>query len=232
MRSRLTKPLRYALPVGAALTSGALGIAAYTAHNLNKPRKHTWRDEFAFTPWEVQVPYEPVTFVASDGVTLRGWWFPRPQTDHVVIGLTGHRGVKQDLLGIGSALWREGNNVLLFDFRGCGESDMAPLSLAYNELPDARAAIAFALECVSNARIALFGYSMGSSVAILVAAACADVRVVVADSRSPRVNFSKMASSWPFGRPGPLSVTETSKSSPEVTAVRRTVLPAGVYLAA
>src|SRR5947209_11575720 len=137
MIHRLARPLRYALPVGGALLSGAVGIAAYTTHVLHTPRRKTWQDEFIFTPWEVQVPHEPVEFPSEDGVKLRGWWFPREGTDSVVIGCTGHRGAKHELLGIGSALWRAHNNVLLFDFRSCGDSDPAPLSLAHNELQDA-----------------------------------------------------------------------------------------------
>ena len=182
MPSRYPKSLRYALPLGGALVSGALGVAAYTTHALHAPRRRTWQDEFIFTPWEVQVPHERVEFAASDGVTLRGWWFPREETDHVVIACTGHRGAKHELLGIGSALWRAGNNVLLFDFRGCGDSDIAPLSLAHNELPDARAAIHFVRERLPSARVGMIGYSMGAAVSILVAADDPTVRVVVADS--------------------------------------------------
>ena len=128
------------------------------------------------------MPHERVSFAAADGVTLRGWWLPRAETTKVVIACTGHRGVKQELLGIGSALWRAGNNVLLFDFRGCGESDPAPLSLAHHEIPDARAAIEFVTERMSDARIGIIGYSMGAAVAILVAADNPGVRVVVSDS--------------------------------------------------
>ncbi len=182
MTSRVARQLRYAVPIGGALVSGAVGIAAYTAHILNKPRRRTWRDDFAFTPWEVRVPHERVEFTAQDGVVLRGWWFPCADTDHVIIGCTGHRGSKSELLGIGSALWRAHNNVLLFDFRGCGDSDPAPLSLAHKELPDARAAIDFAQHRMPGARIGLIGYSMGAAIAILVAAGDPSVRVVVADS--------------------------------------------------
>jgi dipeptidyl aminopeptidase/acylaminoacyl peptidase len=120
--------------------------------------------------------------VTDDGVTLRGWWFPRPESDHVVIAYTGHKGVKTDLLGISSGLWRAGNNVLIFDFRGCGESDLVPLSIGYHERRDLQAAARFAHERVARARLGLIGYSMGAAVSLLVAAGDADIRAVVADS--------------------------------------------------
>src|SRR5918997_4748698 len=136
MKIYLHNPLRVALPVGGALAAGALGIAAYTAYHLNGPTRRRFVDGYTFSPWEVQADYEPVAFRAADGVTIRGWWLPYPGSDQVVIGCTRHRGAKHELLGIGSGLWRAGNNVLLFDFRGRGESDQGPFSLAFYEMAD------------------------------------------------------------------------------------------------
>jgi uncharacterized protein len=176
------RPARYLLSLGGAFAAGAAAVALYTTRELNRPNRRTWLDEFTFSPFELQVPHEPVSFRSEDGVTLRGWWFPRPETAGVVIACTGHRRAKHELLGIGSALWRAGNNVLLFDFRGCGESDDAPLSAGHRELPDARAAVQFARERLPGARVGMIGYSMGGAVAIAAAAAEPAVRAVVADS--------------------------------------------------
>lgn len=161
---------------------GALGVAAHTTRVLNASRGRDAVGAFTFTPWELQVPYEPVSFRAGDGVTLRGWWLPRPETGRVVIGCTGHRGAKHELLGIACGLWRAGSNVLLFDFRGCGESDAATLSVGHHELLDVRAAVHFTRQHRPGAQIGLLGYSMGAAVAILAAAADPSVGVVVADS--------------------------------------------------
>jgi alpha-beta hydrolase superfamily lysophospholipase len=179
---KLLRPFRYVTRFGVAALTGALGIAAYTGRSLNTPRRQTWLDNYTFSPFEMQVPYEPVSFVTEDGVTIRGWWLPRAESRRVVVACTGHRGAKHELLGIASGLWRAGDNVLLFDFRGCGESDPAPPSVGHNELPDARAAVRFAQERLPAGQIGLLGYSMGGAVAILVAAADPSVRAVVADS--------------------------------------------------
>lgn len=179
---RAWRRARYTATFAGGAIVGALGIAAYTARELNEPRQQGWRDTYTFTPWEVQIPHEVVGFATDDGLTLRGWWFPQPGTDRVIVGATGHKGAKTDLLGIGSGLWRAGNNVLLFDYRGCGESDPAPLSVGFHEQGDLRAAIRFARERVPQARLGLIGYSMGAALAILIAATDPAIRAVIADS--------------------------------------------------
>lgn len=169
------------MALGAA---GALvAAAAYASARLNSRSPITFYDQYTFSPFETQVAgYEEVTFRTDDGVRLRGWWLPRPETDRVIVGLAGHRSPKSDLLGIGSGLWRAGNNVLIFDWRSRGESDVAEHSLAYYELRDAEAAMRYALGRVRGARLGLIGYSMGAAVAVLLAARSPDVRALVADS--------------------------------------------------
>ena len=175
-------PLGYVGAFAGGVAVGALGIAAYTTGRLNGPMRQAISSRYNFTPWEVQVAWEPVAFATADGVTLRGWWLPRDGATGTIVGSTGHRGVKSDLLGIGSSLWRAGNNVLLFDFRGCGESDPAPLSVGFHELGDLRAALAFARDRSPAAPLGLIGYSMGAAVSIMVAVDDPTVRAVVADS--------------------------------------------------
>jgi uncharacterized protein len=173
--------LRYALPLGGALLAGAVGVAAYAAHAISGPHRREG-DEFAFSPWETGIEHEAVEFMTADGVTIRGWWFPRAATGRVVIGLHGHRGTKSQLLGIGSGLWREGYNVLLFDYRGCGDSDPGRQSLAHHELLDAQAAVRYVEQRVPDAQIGVIGYSMGAALAILLAAREPAIRAIVADS--------------------------------------------------
>jgi dipeptidyl aminopeptidase/acylaminoacyl peptidase len=171
-----------ALPVGGALAAASLGLAAYTGWRLNGPWRGGLSREYTFSPWELQVDYETVEFSAPDGVMIRGWWLDRPASQRVVLGCTGHRGAKHELLGIGSGLWRAGHNVLLFDFRGRGDSDLAACSLAFHELSDLGAALDYAMGRVPAARLGVVGYSMGAAVAILGAARDDRIAAVVADS--------------------------------------------------
>jgi fermentation-respiration switch protein FrsA (DUF1100 family) len=179
-------PRRLAGIAGAAALSAAgvlVGAAAYATARINVRTPQNFMSSYTFSPFETRVEgYEDVTFRTADGLTLSAWWLPRPESRRVVVGLAGHRSPKSDLLGIGSGLWRAGNNVLIFDWRSRGQSEIAQHSLAYYELRDAAAAIEYALGRVPGARLGLIGYSMGASVAILLAAGEPRVAAVVADS--------------------------------------------------
>jgi alpha-beta hydrolase superfamily lysophospholipase len=183
---RSALPGHLARAVGATAVGAAgvlLGAAAYATARLNRRTPAAWLSEYTFSPFETQVEgYEEIDFRTADGLKLSGWWLPRPGSRRVVVGLAGHRSPKSDMLGIGSGLWRAGNNVLIFDWRSRGQSDIAQHSLAYYELRDAEAAVEYALGRVPDARVGLIGYSMGASIAILLAARSTVVRAVVADS--------------------------------------------------
>ena len=177
MRRRLTTLLG-SLATGSGL--GAIGVARYDAWGPNGPRR-PWPD-YAFTPFEVRADAEDVRFAAADGVQLAGWWMDAPGSDTVVICAHGHRGTKSDMLGIGSGLWRAGHTVLMFDFRGNGDSGDGPQSLSHHEQADLRAAIDLAVRRRPDARIAVVGFSMGASTAILEGASDPRVAAFVLDS--------------------------------------------------
>ncbi len=91
-------------------------------------------------------------------------------------------GRRADLLGISSALWRAGANVLVFDYRGHGELAGTPVTLGYHEVDDLRAAIDEAHGRTPGLPLGVIGYSMGASIAIMAAAHDERVRAIVADS--------------------------------------------------
>ena len=165
-----------------ALFSGSVALAYYIVRVITRPTKTTAFDSFAFTPFELGVPFEAVTFPSMGDAYLRGWWLYRHDSNRVVITCGGYRGHRADLLGIGAALWRDGNNVLIFDYRGHGELAGTLVTLGYQELQDLLSAVSFVKERVSHAAIGVMGYSMGAAVAIMGAARCPDIQVVVADS--------------------------------------------------
>ena len=180
------RPRHLAGLAGAAALGAAgvvLGAAAYATARMNNRLPDDFMSAYTFSPFETRVEgYEEISFRTADGLRLTGWWLPHPDSQRVVVGLAGHRSPKSDLLGIGSGLWRAGNNVLLFDWRSRGQSEIAQHSLAYYELRDAEAALGYALGRVPGARVGLVGFSMGASVAILLAARDPRVAAVVADS--------------------------------------------------
>jgi alpha-beta hydrolase superfamily lysophospholipase len=167
---------------GGGFLSGALALAYYVARRITAPTPPTPFDTFTFTPFEFGVPYESVAFPTGGGATLRGWLLTRPESRRVVITCGGYRGRRADLLGISTALWRDGVNVLIFDYRGHGELAGTPVTLGYQELQDFLAAVDFVKARIPGAAIGALGYSMGASIAIMGAARRRDIAAVVADS--------------------------------------------------
>ncbi|MEO7000720.1 MAG: alpha/beta hydrolase [Ktedonobacterales bacterium] len=166
-----------------SVAAGSLGIGYYVAHALTAPKRPSPTDDYVFTPFEMGASFESVTIPTDGGNhSIDGWWLSRPETNRVIIGCTGYRASKSDLLGIGAALWRAGFNVLLFDYHGHGAGRGVPVTLAYREVHDFFAALGYAERRLPEARIGVIGFSMGAAIAIWGSAQRPQVRAVVADS--------------------------------------------------
>lgn len=165
-----------------AAAGGLLGAAWYISTQVSPEPRRTARDTYTFTPWELGLPFETVSFTSADGLRLSGWWLPQSQPRGVIIACHGHAGQKAELLGIGSRCWQSGYSVLLFDFRGRGDSDPWPQTLVSREVDDLRAALRFARQRAPGLRLGVIGYSMGAAVALLTVPDEPDVVAVVADS--------------------------------------------------
>jgi len=165
------------VPIGATvlMTLGARQLA----RRMVAP---SYYDPRTMTPWELGIPFEDVVIQSSDGIRLKGWWITHPEAKRTVITLAGHRRRKSDCLGIAGALWRHRMNILMFDYRGRGDSDPYINTLGYYETQDTLAAINFASRKAHQLPVALIGYSMGASIAIMAAARDQRVSAVIADS--------------------------------------------------
>lgn len=180
MSSATRRAVRAAGWLAAGAGLGASALAGYTVRLLNAPQRPP--RSYSMTPFEIGLPSEDVTFTADDGVDLAGWWFDDPDADVTVICCHGHRGTKADLLGIGPGLHRAGFSVLLFDFRGNGDSGDGPQSLAHHEQRDLRAAVDWVTRRRPDSRVAVVAFSMGAATAILTAADDPRIEALVLDS--------------------------------------------------
>jgi uncharacterized protein len=143
-------------------------------------------------PHAVGLRAEEVTFTAADGVPLHGWFVP-PIADRsgvtVVVfnGNAGHRAYRAPLA---SAFARAGLATLLFDYRGYGGNPGTPSETGLAR--DARAAVAFleARDDVDPARIVYFGESLGTGVAVALAAERTPLALVL---RSPFTSMVDVA---------------------------------------
>lgn len=123
------------------------------------------------TPAELGLAYEDLTLTASDGERLHGWFLPgraaAPVTVLFLHGNAGNISHRFDKLAVLRAL---GADVLIVDYRGYGRSSGRPneggtyrdADAAYEHLTGKRA--------LDPRRLVLYGESLGSAVAVDLAA--------------------------------------------------------------
>lgn len=170
--------------VGTITGGYLLYVAVRGSRLLIQPQVRPFLPEFPgapTTPTDIGLEYEDVRFTTDDGVTLSGWLVPAARDTRTAVivlhGFTGHR--LAHLSGVVPWL-HERHHVLTFDFRGHGQSEHRSITLGAHERRDVAAAVRF-LEGRGLGPVALFGMSMGASVAI-VAAPDLPVAAVVADA--------------------------------------------------
>jgi uncharacterized protein len=153
------------------------------------------------SPKDYGLAYRDVSFAASDGVTLAGWWVPaasgRKAIGTVILshGAFHNRGQVLDRAAYLSGL---GYQVLLFDLRGEGASGDSPISGGLLESKDFLAAEKF-LESRKEVRrpLIFFGFSLGAMAALRAAVTAPGVDAVIADS--PLANLKNYVSRRTIG---------------------------------
>ncbi|QOC21952.1 alpha/beta hydrolase [Wenzhouxiangella sp. AB-CW3] len=117
------------------------------------------------TPEHIGLEYRELNFETADGETLHGWWLPHADARATLLfhhGNAGNISHRLDSLQIFHDL---GLEVLIFDYRGYGQSTGSPSEAGLYE--DARAAWRWLLEeqGAEADQVILFGRSMGGAVA-------------------------------------------------------------------
>ena len=124
------------------------------------------------TPSQGWATPQPVKFLATDGVALRGWkCLTNPARPWIILchGLGTNRA---DLWPLAEALAAYQFNLFLFDFRAHGESQGRMTSLGWREQRDVEGALTFlgSQPDVAERPVGLLGISMGGAVGMLTAA--------------------------------------------------------------
>jgi hypothetical protein len=119
------------------------------------------------TPDQIGLAWHDVWFEADDGVRLHGWFLPAQTPSRGTI-LFLHGNAENVSTRIGSVAWLpvEGFNVFLIDYRGYGLSEGVPTLDGLHRDVEAAIAKVFTLGGVDKERVAIFGQSLGGSVAI------------------------------------------------------------------
>lgn len=119
----------------------------------------------SYTPNDVGLSYEDVTFATEDGLDLHGWYVPTANTDLTVLYFHGNAGNISGRMQTIQLLHNLGLNVFIFDYRGYGKSLGRPSE--QGTYKDARAAWNYLVseKALENDQIVIMGRSLGGAVA-------------------------------------------------------------------
>ena len=139
---------------------------------------------------------EVVSFPTADGLTLRGWFVSTSDSPpaYTVLVFNGNAGNWAYRAPLATSLQQQGHQVLLFDYRGYGGNGGKPTEDGLRA--DARAARSYLLERddVDASRLVYIGESLGTAVAIALAAEYPPAGVIL---RSP---FPSLVAPTPWER--------------------------------
>jgi pimeloyl-ACP methyl ester carboxylesterase len=136
--------------------------------------------ELEVTPDQLGLRHEDLRLMAEDGVSLHAWYLPVKDARFAVLLCHGNGGNISHRLDRAMLMQRYlGTDVLLFDYRGYGQSDAAPDEQGIYR--DSRAAYRFLTEEkeVPTERVILFGESLGAAVAVELATEVASAALVL-----------------------------------------------------
>lgn len=173
--------------IGLLLTSGIgivrmLSIARSTALDFLRPE----REVLTETPADYGLEYEEVALTTEDGLTLRGWFLPGTNGAAIILQ-HGYGASRQGMLPEAAMLHKHGYSVLLFDWRGHGESEGDMVTFGVHEIRDVQAAVDWLSSRpeVDAERIGAAGESMGAAALLYAAARIPELKAVVAESPFP-----------------------------------------------
>jgi hypothetical protein len=132
----------------------------------------------------LRLPHRDVTFSASDGVRLAGWYVPGSNGAAIVL-VHGGGGDREGAIRHARMLHAAGYGVLLYDARGRGESGGHENAFGWQWGRDVRGAVDF-LWTQGVRQIGLLGLSTGAEAVVTEAASDARVAAVVSDGLQGR----------------------------------------------
>lgn len=125
------------------------------------------------------IPFQEIELQTSDGLRLAAWYTP-PQNGALILLAHGYGDRRSE--DFYALFAKHGYGVLAWDFRGHGASGGDLVTLGYNEVLDAEAALEFALAQTGAEHIGGWGGSMGAVTMIRAAARHHEIEALVADS--------------------------------------------------
>ena len=145
-----------------------------------------------FRPDEAGLKYEEVFFPNETNESLRGWFIPVEGANKTVLFCMGNTGNISGMLLYAKLLTDGGVNVMLFDYQGFGGS--TGIATALSLLGDTLSAFDYLTNTrgIAAQDIGVFGVSLGSPLAIAVAAERNAGAVAVEDVLLPSAQIERM----------------------------------------
>lgn len=163
-----------------------------------------------------------VRIKTPDGETLAAWWAPPPSGGGVVMllhGQTGSLGSQNYIATRSRDMAAAGFGVLAIDYRGYGGSTGRPSEAGL--ITDARAAYDFIKTSAPDAPIAIFGVSLGTGVAVALAAQVEESGLVLDSPFSSALHVAEQRYPW---LPVALLMRDTWDSAARIAAANAPLL--------
>ncbi len=155
-----------AIFIALAAISLVLALLLLVTYRLVSPRRYVGD----WSPGDLGLEYDEISFETEDGLRLSGWWIPgsRPITIVLLHGYSVSRWAFY-IRKMVEHLSLRGYNLLAFDFRAHGTSEGRFTTLGSSEILDLRAAIAWLRRerPGESDTVGLVGFSMGGLVAMM-----------------------------------------------------------------
>ncbi len=178
---------RWLKAVLAALLIAAVASVAWSLY-MGWSLTHLPRAKMPTNPRYWGMPYKTIRFPSAvDHLQLHGWWIPAPHASMTVVFSHGFGSNRADIGVPGLLMMRAvhlwGANILTFDYRAEGRSPGKMITVGEYEVRDLVGAVTAArARFAPKLPVAVIGYSMGASVALLAGERDPHVAAVVADS--------------------------------------------------
>ena len=152
--------------------------------------------EMVLSPNEINLPYEEDYVVVDSGQRIHMWYFPVEGAASTVLFCHGNAGNISHRVYTAQFLTSLGVNLLLFDYRGFGQSEGRPSEA--HVYADARAAYDWLIRKKQAApnSIIIFGRSLGGAVAVELATQVECAGVVVESSFTSAREMGKIMLPW------------------------------------
>src|SRR2546422_2065777 len=160
--------------LGLSVTGGLALLALHFVEEFSRPHETFDSEEFQ---WQMpKVTVEPprsrkhlLTFTSSDGTLLRGEFWAQSCPAPTIVICHGYRVSGTFLSPVAAQEYASGYNVLMFDFRGHGDSESVATSGGIAEIRDLEAALAVVRQQPQGLPCTIIphGFFLGAATALL-----------------------------------------------------------------